>query len=414
MKKHWHFLAVMAVCAIALAGCSASAKKATITWGYWGSPSEVEENKAVAAEFEKANPGITIEHMTAPWGDYFTKLQTQFAGKTAPDVMFLTFISTYAPMGVLADMGPLFKKNKFDVSKYPQGVLDGFTVGGKLYGLPRDNDTKVVFVNKRLFAEAGIQVPTASWTTDDFAAAAKKLTKKKSDGSKQYGLMFDPGNWFLWVFMAEGRMFDDDAKPSKVQFDAGALAGLQYAGDLIHKYKATPDFDQLNNGTVRQQLFMNGQVAMLIDNHSQVPSFLAAKGLEWDVAPLPTFPGKAHHNVAGGAGYAISAFTKQPDAAWKFWLFLNTKGVEMYMKSGTMVPVNPELQASADFSGGKPYNAKVFIDETASGHGFPGTPAWWNVYSAANPFLERVWAKGESAAEAVSAAQAEMDKQLKK
>jgi multiple sugar transport system substrate-binding protein len=416
MMKRLLSAVVLAMVVLALfSACAPAVKKpVTITWGYWGSPSEVEENKAVAAEFEKKYPGIKVEHMTAPWGDYFTKLQTQFAAKTAPDVMFLTYISTYAPMGVLQDMGPLFEKHKFDKSTYPEGLLSLFTIDGKLYGLPRDNDTKVVFVNKKLFKEAGVELPAASWTTEEFVAAARKLTNRKAAGGPQYGLMFDPGNWFLWVFMNEGKMFDDEGNPTKVEFDANAIGGLQFAGDLVGKHKVTPDFDQLNNGTVRQQLFLNGKVAMLIDNHAQVPSFLAEKGLDWDVAPLPTFPGKAHHNVAGGAGYAISAFTKEPDAAWKLWEFLNTEGVKLYMKSGTMVPPRTDLLESREFSGDKPYKAKVFVDETVAGRGFPRNRWWWNVYSAANPFFERIWAQGKSAAEAVAAALPEMQKEIKK
>jgi multiple sugar transport system substrate-binding protein len=406
-------LALVPVVTASAGGAKESAGVTTITWGYWGSPSEVEQNKGVAAEFEKANPAIKIEHMTAPWGDYFTKLQTQFAAKTAPDVMFLTYISTYAPMGVLAEMEPLFAKNGFDKSKYAQGVLDGFTVNGKLYGLPRDNDTKVVFVNKKLFADAGLSVPAKAWSTEEFVDAAKKLTKKKADGTQQYGVMFDPGNWFLYVFMNEGRMFDNDANPTKVAFDDAALKGLQWAGDLINTHKVAPAFDQLNNGTVRQQMFLNGQVGMLIDNHAQVPVFLAAKDLSWDVAPLPTFPGKGHHNVAGGAGYTISAFTQKQEAAWKFWKFLNTDGIKMYMKDGTMVPVSSDLLGSAEFSQGKPYNAKVFVEETNAGHGFPGTPKWWNVYSKANPFFEKIWASGDAAASAYAAADPELQKELK-
>ena len=391
----------------------ADKKPVTITWGYWGSPEEVEENKAVAAAFEKKNPDIKIEHMTAPWGDYFTKLQTQFAAKSAPDVMFLTYISTYAPMGVLKDLRPLIKQHNFDLSQYPDGLLTLFTINDKLYGLPRDNDTKVVFINKKLFRDAGVAIPTSGWSTDAFRDAAKKLTNKNAAGGPQYGLAFDPGNWFMWVLMNEGTMFDDDENPKKVAFDANAIHGLQFAGDLVGKDKVTPDYDQLNNGTSRIQLFMNGKVAMLIDNHSQVPMLLKQKDVDWDVLPLPTFPGKGHHNVAGGAGYCISAYTKHPEEAWRFWEYLNTEGLSQYMKSGTMVPPRTDLLNSTEFVGNKPYNAKVFVAETQAGRAFPKNQWWWNVYSVATPYLERMWVNGETAASVISAALPEMQKEIK-
>lgn len=412
MKMRMRFSAV-AMLVLAVGAAWAAPAKKTITWGYWGSPEEVAQNKGVAAEFEKQNPDIHIEHMTAPWGDYFTKLQVQFAGGTAPDVMFLTYISTYASMGVLKDLGPDIKSHNFDLAQYPAGLRTGFTVNGKLYGLPRDNDTKVIFVNKKLFKEAGLPLPTSSWTTDQFVDAAKKLTKKDAAGGPQYGLMFDPGNWYLWVFMSEGRMFDDDEAPTKVAFDANAVSGLQFMGDLITKYKVTPDYSQLTNGTVRMQLFMNGKIAMLVDNHAQVPGLLAQKSVDWEVVPLPTFPGKKHHNVAGGAGYTINAATKESEAAWRFWVFLNSKATELYMKDGTMVPPRSDLLNSAAFVGGKPYNAKVFVDETVSGTGFPNNQYWWNVYSAAGPFFEQICVSGMSAADAVAQAIPELQKQIK-
>lgn len=393
---------------------SKSEEKVTITWGYWGSPEEVQENKQVAEAFQQKNPNITVEHMTAPWNDYFTKLQTQFAGGSAPDVMFLTFISTYAPMGVLQEMEPLFEKYKFDISKYPKGALGLFTIGGKLYGIPRDNDTKVLFYNKKLFDDANIPYPKRGWTTDEFVNTAKQLTKKNADGGLQYGLLFDPGNWYLWVNMNQGKYFDNDETPTKVAMDdKNTVDALQFMGDLINKHKVTPTYDQLNDGTIRQQMFMNNQAAMLVDNHAQIPNFMKDQNFKWDVAYLPVFSGKPEANVAGGAGYTIYSKTKNIDASWKLWEFLNTEGIKMYMKGGTMVPVNMDLLKSPEFTN-KPYNAQVFVDETAAGVSFPSNPFWWNVYSKANPFLEQVWIGGSSAKDVITKALPELDKEIKK
>ena len=390
------------------------AEKVSITWGYWGDPSEVAQNKEVAAAFQQKNPDITVEHMTAPWGDYFTKLQTQFAGNTAPDVMFITYLSTYAPMGVLAEITPLCQQNGFDLSKYPKGAIDSFTYGGKLYGVPRDNDTKVLFYNKKLFDDAQIPYPQQGWTTEQLADTAKKLTKNTADGNKQYGLLFDPSNWFLWVFMNQGKYFDNDENPAKVMLDdQNTVDAIQFMGDLINRYKVTPSYDLLNDGTKRQQLFINNQAAMLIDNHAQIPTFLASKDVQWDVAYLPVFAGKPMANVGGGAGYTINSKTRNVDASWKLWQFLNTDGIKMYMAGGTMVPVNADLLNSPDFVN-QPYNAKVFVDETNAGVTFPNNPFWWNVYSTANPFLEKVWVGSATAKDSIKQALPELQKELSK
>ena len=120
----------------------------TITWGYWGSPEEVAQNRRVAEMFEAANPDIRIEHMHAPWGDYFTQLQIQFAGGDAPDVMFLTNMTQYMPLGVLKDLRPLFAEYGFNTDAYSAEMIEQFSYQGGIFGVPRDNDTMVVYYNR--------------------------------------------------------------------------------------------------------------------------------------------------------------------------------------------------------------------------------------------------------------------------
>lgn len=379
----------------------------TITWGYWGSPAEVRENERVAAAFEAANPDIRIEHMTAPWGEYFTKLQTQFASQTAPDVMFLTFISRYGPMGVLQDMNDMFDKHGFDSSVYTDEMLQAFTVDGTLYGVPRDNDTKVIYYNRGLFDEVGLPYPDPDWTTDEFVSVAQALTGRDSEGSMRYGVAFDPGIWYLWLNMNQAPFFDDPSNPTEVAFtEPESIEALQWAADLINVHEVTPSYDQMSDTTTRLQLFAGGRVAMLIDNHSRVPSLLEDDSLEWDVAHLPVFPGKEKGNVIGGAGYTIYSETDEPDAAWRFWEFLNTDAVAMFMDEGrgTIVPANFDVLTSDEFLKGQNFNQQVFVDETLAGIALPPNNHWWNIYSKANPFLEQAWIGDTSVQEAMEMA----------
>src|SRR4051812_40097606 len=55
---------------------STEAGPATLTWAMWGSPEEVATHQKVADIFMSDHPDIKIEIMSAPWADYFTKIQT--------------------------------------------------------------------------------------------------------------------------------------------------------------------------------------------------------------------------------------------------------------------------------------------------------------------------------------------------
>lgn len=392
---------------------AASGKKITITYEYWGSADEIKTNNEIVDAFEKKYPDIEVKQVSATWNDYFTKLQTQFTSGTAPDVMFLTYVSTYAGMGVLQDLTPLFQKYNFDINKYPKGLVDSFTVDGKVYGVPRDNDTKVLYYNKKLFQRAGVAAPAKGWTTDQFVADAQKLTATAAGGKKQYGLLFDPGIWSLFTILNQGKFFDNDENPTKVALDdPNTVSALQFEGDLINKYKVTPSYSSLNDGNIRSQLFTSGQAAMLIDNAAQLPTFAKASGLSWDVAYLPVFKGKPIANVGGGAGYTIYSKTKQLDASWKLWEFLNTTGVQINLQSGSICPANEDLLNSSEFKN-KNYDAQVFIDETKAAVSLPTAKKWWNVYSDVTPFLQTIWTGSSTASSAVQKAVAAGNKELK-
>ena len=51
---------------------------------------------------------------------------------------------------------------------FPAPLVDGYTVEGKLYGIPKDFDTNAVFYNKEIFDQAGVAYPTDDWTFEDF------------------------------------------------------------------------------------------------------------------------------------------------------------------------------------------------------------------------------------------------------
>ena len=93
-----------------LGRAAATAEPVTITYfTFSAAPDHLEDLDQMIAAFEAANPGIKVKVETAPFADYFTKLQTLIAGGTAPDVFELNYENfvTYAGKDVLLDLTPL-------------------------------------------------------------------------------------------------------------------------------------------------------------------------------------------------------------------------------------------------------------------------------------------------------------------
>jgi multiple sugar transport system substrate-binding protein len=133
---------------LALPGALAAASaQTTIGWSFRGDPGELPPNYEVIEAFHAVQDEVRIEVQHAPWGSYFDRIQTQMAGETAPDVMFLNTIPSYASRGVLAPLDELIARDGFDTEAYHPGLLDIFSYDGQVFGFARDNDTNVLYYN---------------------------------------------------------------------------------------------------------------------------------------------------------------------------------------------------------------------------------------------------------------------------
>lgn len=159
----------------------------TISYACWDS-GQAEKLKTVAEEFEKDNPGIHIDIQVNGWNDYWTALEAAGTGGSLPDTFWMhsNNIYYYASNDQLLDLTDYIAQSAdVDLSKYPQGLNDIYSLDGKQYAIPKDYDTIALWYNKTLFDEAGISYPDETWTWDTLKEAAKKLTKP--DGSQGCG-----------------------------------------------------------------------------------------------------------------------------------------------------------------------------------------------------------------------------------
>src|ERR1051326_571055 len=137
------------------------ASPGSITWSFWGDPNELPPNDEVIQAFNQKYPNIQIQKFHEPFASYFDKIQTMFAGDSAPDVLFLNNVPSYASKGVLEPVDTLAQQSSYDVQDFVDAELQLFRFQGKLYGFPRDNDTKVLYYNKDAFDEVGVAYPDA-------------------------------------------------------------------------------------------------------------------------------------------------------------------------------------------------------------------------------------------------------------
>lgn len=183
----------------------------TIRHYWWGNPERDKRTFAVIDSFQKRNAGIKVSGETIGWGDYWTKMATQTAGRNMADLvqMDYRFLFEYVHRGALQPLDG-FSGKSLDIADFDKGPLDGGKVNGKLYALNIGSNSQVIVHNTRLFQEAGVTVDLINWTWDDFARACEQITAKtggKVKGSDDLSLMIE--TFESWV-RQNGREFYDE------------------------------------------------------------------------------------------------------------------------------------------------------------------------------------------------------------
>lgn len=303
----------------ATGGESAPAAQTTVTYfTFSAAPDHLTDLDQMVAAFEAANPDITVKVETAPFDQYFTKLQTLIAGGTAPDVFELNYENfvSYASKGVLMDLSSLASPEV--VARYYPLAYQAFSLDGKQYGLPESFSNVVLFYNKDLFDAAGVEYPQPSWTWQDELAAAEKLTNADAGVWGEFSpIQF----WEFYKTVAQNGCSVLSADRTQVTInEPGCVEALTWMIDKINKYGISPtDADMA--GVSDGDMFKQGKLAMLRTGIWMFSSFADAP-FNWDIALEPGNTQKAHHFFSNGV--AVSATTPNAEAAQKWAEFLTS------------------------------------------------------------------------------------------
>lgn len=143
--------------------------------------------EGVKADFEAANPGITIEYVTAPYGDIMNTIINMAGGGDRVDMIFgeVSWVSTAEDAGLAVPATDIFTE-EYLADFYPN-VLESFKVNGELYGLPMYISPFLLYYNKDIFTAAGLDPEAPPTTYEEMLEMAANIDgMTTADGNKIY------------------------------------------------------------------------------------------------------------------------------------------------------------------------------------------------------------------------------------
>ena len=219
MKKFW----LVVICALFLpVAVNAAESKIELTYWTHEDPNRTEIEDRYIKEFEAANPGVTVKRVTNPSKKMAELILTAFAANQGPDMFNLQIEDEYAYI-VNNRLAPVdFKAAGYASVKaiydaYLPKVLDPVTFKGKLYGLPLELTNWCVYLNDRVFKNAGLD-PAKDFpkTWEEMVAVSEKIAIRDGQIIKRRGFDFRyPYYLVSMVPMVEqlgGKLVSDDGK----------------------------------------------------------------------------------------------------------------------------------------------------------------------------------------------------------
>jgi raffinose/stachyose/melibiose transport system substrate-binding protein len=378
--------------------------------------------------FNQMNKGFTVKAVQKP--NAWDAIRTAVAGGGGPDIVYTpgpSFVFEMAQAGRLAPLDQYAAKLGWNKQFLPWSLSLG-KVNGKLYSIPHEIETMVLYYNKTVFQQHG-------WTPPKTMAEWTDLMQKV----KAAGLIANAaGNadWrpadehYVTVFM------NAVAGPEKVY---QALKGqISWTDPVFVK-----SIDMLNNlmengfwqgglskyYTTKSNQFLadlgSGKAAMMVSGTwwmGTVGDYFGQKAgnkNEWDWVPVPTVAGVPSNFPLGiGSTRSINANSKYKEQAAEFLTyFFSRKTQSMLMtKAGTEPP--PIQISSSDLAGLDPRYAR-YVSElsqaTAAGNYGYTTWTFWPPKSDAYIYdeIEKVWAKQETTAQYLQGLQSQYTAELK-
>ena len=287
--------------------------------------------REIAAEWTAVS-GIPVNIQVVTWDDYWTLLEAGASGGQMPDVFWMhsNTAQMYMEANKLLDLTDYINNSEvIDLANYYDGITTLYSLDGKQFAVPKDHDTIALLYNKALFDQAGVEYPTDDWTWDDYYNAGKAITD--AGQGNYYGVAMNTTNdqdgWFNIIYSYGGYVISEDHKTSGWD-NPNTKEAMEFVGKLCSDVFA-PQNVVSENGT--DTMFNNGLAAMITQGSWMIKSFYddddafnedGSQNYAWVMLPYHDANGdgvaqkEERCSLYNGLGWAASADTKQPDAAW--------------------------------------------------------------------------------------------------
>ena len=340
MKKKMALMltGIMAVSTVFAAPVMAEGVSLNVTTTYAGEDSNAQNYKDSVAAWE-AETGNTVEDSSATSDEAFkSRIIMDFEAGSEPDVLFFfngVDSNQFVEQGKVVSVDEIREAYPDFAGNMKDEMLGASPVDGVNYSVPVNGYWEGMFVNKQVLEEAGVEVPTAETTWDEFLAACEKI-KEAGFTPIAASLQEIPHYWFEYAIYNFQSPETHNTVPESVDDEYGQ-AWINGLNDIKALYEAGyfPENTLTATDAETFQLFTGDKAAFLIDGSWKIGGIAEAVD-DIENFTVVNVPGKGDRRTTdeiGGLsmGYYITRKAwedeEKQDAAVSFVSFMTSDEV---------------------------------------------------------------------------------------
>lgn len=337
-------------------------------------------------KFTKENPNITV---TLQNQSSYADLQQKITATTASPKNLPTITQAYPDWllnaideNLVLDLKPYIENETLKFDNYDdivKGFREASTIDGKIYGIPFNKSTEVLWYNKTLLDKLNLKVPT---TYEEFEDVSEQIKEKENI----IGGGFDSlSNYYTTYLKNEGVIFDSNLDPTS---EKSVEAVDYYLDGIKDGYFRIAGTDKYLSAP-----FGNETIAMFVGSNAGeafVKQGVADK-FEIGVAPYP-----AKEVMQQGTDLFIfnSATSEQKTAAYEFLKFLTTTENQItWAKETGYIPVRESAINSDEYKNSGSLIAPIISDSTKNLFTNPLVKGMDSAYRESSTVLESILAE---------------------
>jgi multiple sugar transport system substrate-binding protein len=375
---------------LAAAGCSSNGSpsgttppssstfgvNATGTVDFWARTVSKTLAQKMVNEFNATHKNLQVKLRLTSINDDVTSLATSIRAGDPPDVDGLNDIDVpaFVRNGSFMDLSAQVNKLSYKSALSP-GHMGLASYQGKQYGVPYWGDLSVLWYNKKLFQQAGLNPDNPPTSYAQILSDAQAINKLghgingftfAGDCQGCLGFTVQPGIWADGTHLMNG---DISNQTANITGNEALVKALTLYRNLWTQH-LVPDNDRTDNGPTWGQDFAAGKIGIMPGGYGQVVNLVKPSqlGTEFMDAPLPG-SASGYSTFDGGDDFVIPAAAKNPSGAWEFIQWVQqTEQQNQYPDLGA-TPIRTDVLTPA-FAAAHPEDA-VALKALAQGYAPP-------------------------------------------